>query len=74
MFWNSAAQDMQRRDAAATMSGHVFKLRGATPGEMDMFARLADDFDAQIEEPQPGFLEHARTLVSKESVIEVMAA
>ena len=44
VFWNTGGQDLARRDAHATVSGHLWKLRGAPPDKVDLFKRVDELF------------------------------
>jgi len=44
VFYNSGGQDTHRRSPRATETGHLFKVRGASPEEVEMFRRIAERF------------------------------
>ena len=43
-FYNTGGQDIYRRSVADTMQGHLFKVRGAAPDEVQMFRRIDELF------------------------------
>ena len=44
VFYNTGGQDVYRRSPAATEQGHLLKVRGAAPDEVDMFQRVSREF------------------------------
>jgi predicted TIM-barrel fold metal-dependent hydrolase len=40
VFYNTGGQDEYRRSASATVQGHLFKVRGASPEEVEMFRHI----------------------------------
>lgn len=44
VFYNTAGQDIYRRSVSDTCQGHLFKVRGAAPDEVDMFLRANQSF------------------------------
>ena len=44
VFYNTGGQDIYRRSPVATQHGHLFKVRGAPPDEVDMFRRIDKSF------------------------------
>ena len=44
VFYNTGGQDLYRRSPVATQQGHLYKVRGASPDEVNMFRRIDEIF------------------------------